>query len=82
MAVTLCDVSWNSHGCGLPDGHDGPLHLCVSWHPTEPCSMIIWSELEQAWERFDHGELVGTVRAFHSRTDADVGRPAEAESRR
>lgn len=72
--MTDCWVCWNSHGCALPDGHGGRVHQCIDG--GEPCSMILLTNGE--WIRWDSGERVGPVRAFHAHTDADV--PAVAEN--
>ena len=58
-----CDVCWDSHGCGLPEGHGGPVHICLS--AAGPCSLILWDD-EDGWVRWDDGERVGPVRAFHA----------------
>ncbi len=76
-----CDVCWDSHGCELPEGHSGPLHCCLYLNPpTEPCSLILWSDGE-GWVRWDDGERVGPVRAFHAlaenpwSVEAEIGAP-------
>ncbi len=77
-----CDVCWNTHGCDLPDGHGGPLHHCLMINPpAEPCSLILWDDEENAWVRWDSGERVGPVRAFHAlapdpmAASAEIGAP-------
>lgn len=72
-----CDVCWNSHGCGMPEGHGGPLHHCLDLGVgSSPCSLILWDD-EDGWVRWDGDERIGKVRAFHALTpDSEkVGAP-------
>ena len=76
-----CDVCWNTHGCDLPAGHGGPLHHCLLLGTeSEPCSLILWDP-EDGWVRWDAGERVGPVRAFHAlaadpmAANAEIGEP-------
>ncbi len=80
--MTDCDVCWNTHGCDLPKDHGGVLHHCLLLGTDpEPCSLILWDEEEGAWIRWDAGERIGPVRAFHARAldpmaaSATVGEP-------
>jgi hypothetical protein len=49
--------------------------------PAEPCSLILWDDEENAWVRWDSGERVGPVRAFHAlapdpmAASAEIGAP-------
>jgi hypothetical protein len=77
--VSTCDVCWDTHGCDLPAGHGGPEHFCLA--VDQPCSEIYWDSKENQWIRWDQGEKVGPVRAFHALAEdpfspeADVGTP-------
>lgn len=36
--MSQCDTFWNSHGCSLQTGHDGP-HLCIGSYADEAWTM-------------------------------------------
>lgn len=58
-----CDICWQSHGCGLPAGHDGPC-LCKPDDPDGPCCAHDGTAM---WDVLDDGTLTAPRTAYRYR---------------
>lgn len=51
-AMTRCPTCWGTHGCDLPEGHDGD-HACINGDHTPYIGPVNWDTACMIWSQDD-----------------------------